>query len=1167
MKGSKRKYRWILRGLLALSLILLILALLLPWVINLESVRGKILAGASQAVGGQVNCEKIGLSLFPRPHVVVYQGSLSRPGELSGHSNSFAVYPEVLPLIVGKLRFSRVHVVDPVFTYELPKKRPLETKEKPKPVDPADILKALDPVMALLASKSPNLVVQSENGRIILAMDDELVFQYQNFRAQNDIPNKKMAFDITDFSFAIPGLADTKKKAQDSEGRKGSPEGNKELVIKGKSLKIGLDEAEDGATLSLNELSLEYPRLNLSGKFIIDQASPPIRLELRGEELDILSARQVALALAGGDPTIRDIFDIMRGGTIPLITFSSQGSMLAELDDTENMVFDAELVDGKVSITSVDLHMEGVKGGDIHISKGILYGKDLDARLGNTQARDGALKVGLEGEDAPFHLDILVDADLAQLPPILKRVVNNRAVVHELSLIDELKGAATGRLVLGESLLSIDARVDVSEFNLSAKYQRTPFPVEITEGGFFYDDTRIDLKKASVKMGRSWFSGLSAELDLKKPNFLKAELANSEISLEEFFPWLLSLELYSGMRNDFRSVTGTLELSASFDGPLLNTEKWKYEARGELKNLALDTAFFPWPVKVDKGSYDVLEQATGQRFSFKDARVSALDGTLVVSGVVKDYAKKGVNNADVTFQGHLGPEATRWVSEGINLPPEIRIRPPIAISKAHLVWDKDFRTSFMGNLVVHRNPKVSIDFMQTPKEVTMKNLHIQDKHSNFSMSLSLKRRDISLAFNGKLTEKTMRELHEGDPLLNGRMEGDFRARIFLDQPTRSTAQGKLTAQDLIVPWDLKVPLKINTIALTGQEKSINLESAVCEWGDSTFSLKGTLGSTETDLLFDMDLSTNLLDVNMLADGLGDTTKEESGKEPSDSWDLPFQGTLRLQSKNLTYEGYTWSPVVAHLSLERDTLSIAVTEANLCGISTPGNLEMTVKELRLDFEPVSKNQELDASIECLWGEKRVSTGKFDLEGKVLSQGRGEDIARSSNGNIEIVAQNGRIYAHDEFGVLGKVFTRLSVLDMFQGKFPDMKTEGLPYDSAKISANLQEGKLKIKEAVIKGEGMQVFGYGNVDLVDEKLDLEIAVAPFKTVDTVVKHTPIFGKILGGTLVSVPVKVTGNWRKPDVQAMPASSVGSGLLGIIKRTVTYPVDLVQPLTDKEKEK
>ena len=98
------------------------------------------------------------------------------------------------------------------------------------------------------------------------------------------------------------------------------------------------------------------------------------------------------------------------------------------------------------------------------------------------------------------------------------------------------------------------------------------------------------------------------------------------------------------------------------------------------------------------------------------------------------------------------------------------------------------------------------------------------------------------------------------------------------------------------------------------------------------------------------------------------------------------------------------------------------------------------------------------------------------------------------------------------------------------------------------------------------MQVFGYGNVDLVDEKLDLEIAVAPFKTVDSVVKHTPIFGKILGGTLVSVPVKVTGNWRKPDVQAMPASSVGSGLLGIIKRTVTYPVDLVQPLTDKEKE-
>jgi hypothetical protein len=72
---------------------------------------------------------------------------------------------------------------------------------------------------------------------------------------------------------------------------------------------------------------------------------------------------------------------------------------------------------------------------------------------------------------------------------------------------------------------------------------------------------------------------------------------------------------------------------------------------------------------------------------------------------------------------------------------------------------------------------------------------------------------------------------------------------------------------------------------------------------------------------------------------------------------------------------------------------------------------------------------------------------------------------------------------------------------------------------------------------------------------------------VDTAVKYIPVVGRILGGTLVSVPVKVTGDWSKPEVQAMSPSSVGKGLLGIVERTVKYPVDMVQPLVGEEQEK
>jgi hypothetical protein len=307
-------------------------------------------------------------------------------------------------------------------------------------------------------------------------------------------------------------------------------------------------------------------------------------------------------------------------------------------------------------------------------------------------------------------------------------------------------------------------------------------------------------------------------------------------------------------------------------------------------------------------------------------------------------------------------------------------------------------------------------------------------------------------------------------------------------------------------------------------------------------------------------------VEKIVEGLGEDAKPEDDKPGADSWDLPLQGTLRLKSKNLTYEGLNWSPVNANISFKTGVLSIAVTEADLCGISTPGNLEITAQNLRLDFEPMSKDQEVDSTFDCLFDAKGVASGHFDLQSKVTAQGTGEDIVRSSQGNIVFQAEDGRIYHHDEFGVLGKVFTRLSVADMFKGKLPDMKTEGFPYKSLRIKAKLEGGKLRLEEGYLNGEGMQIFCAGDVDLVDEKLDLEVAVAPLKTVDTVVSHIPLVGRILGGTLVSVPVKVTGDWSNPEVDAMPASSVGKGLLGIIKRTVETPVAVVQPLVPEEEQ-
>ena len=69
------------------------------------------------------------------------------------------------------------------------------------------------------------------------------------------------------------------------------------------------------------------------------------------------------------------------------------------------------------------------------------------------------------------------------------------------------------------------------------------------------------------------------------------------------------------------------------------------------------------------------------------------------------------------------------------------------------------------------------------------------------------------------------------------------------------------------------------------------------------------------------------------------------------------------------------------------------------------------------------------------------------------------------------------------------------------------------------------------------------------------------------VVSKIPVVNYILQGTLVSMPVAVSGRINEPDVQLLPAADVGEGVLGILKRTLKAPVKIVEPVLPGERDK
>jgi hypothetical protein len=99
------------------------------------------------------------------------------------------------------------------------------------------------------------------------------------------------------------------------------------------------------------------------------------------------------------------------------------------------------------------------------------------------------------------------------------------------------------------------------------------------------------------------------------------------------------------------------------------------------------------------------------------------------------------------------------------------------------------------------------------------------------------------------------------------------------------------------------------------------------------------------------------------------------------------------------------------------------------------------------------------------------------------------------------------------------------------------------------------------------MGIMARGSVDLSNETLELNALVAPLKTVSRIVRKIPLLGHVLGGNLVSVPVKISGSMKDPQVTFLSPSAVGSEFLGIVERTLKLPVTLIEPIfPDTKKE-
>jgi hypothetical protein len=1134
MRIASKLWKWVVVMAIIGVVLMLLTPILTPHLFNHETIRNELTRRVAAGTDTRLDFQDAYLSVLPRPYLNVRRIQVVRGTDFSLKAAAARIYPKLIPLIRGRLEFERVSLAVPVYTLHLPEiSVPAVGTESSGGTD--DVHRQLDRFRYLMAQLTPmdipDVELSIQNGRVVLLdmSNQRPGIELRHINGHYGRRRDRMDFTIDCMSNSfkeitvrgwvepetLRGIARLDLAAFQPEGLLNYFYPNSKLQVSDAQLNISLDiDAEgkdhiqaqlmgsmprlqvntDGAVLNLRDQqfrgeivlqnkSLELhltdftsaaPAANLTGTFRIDDEVNDVSLHLKGGAVDVAAVRSAALVLMGENETVAGIFDVLRGGLIPWMTVTAQGGRLSDLEAIENFTIDGEMEDGRLYIPDLAFDLQTVSG-EALIRDGILEGKQLQARMGNSFGSDGSLTFDLSDSDL-FELGINLKADLTQLPAVLHKVIDDRAFLSELDRIGEVTGHAKGRLMVFSKEKQVDVGVRVNAMTLSATYDRIPFPLAVSSGELNLKDDRLTVSNVALNSGNTRFNGLSGSIDWSRELKLDLKAAAMMLEAAEVANWLpdrVSDDFWAKILRDLSGGAKLETLRLGYSSS--KTGRGQIDIAGDIALANLTSRHLPGDVGINSGAF----RYEGER--------------LELTGLMADMGRSHLD--------HVNVRVARGSTENLEASAK-SVELNLAEVYPWLVRMREGRLGFA--------------------EVS------------------------SLSGNLRFTS----------PMVSGPVkhpaawQWDTAARLD-DVRIASTTLGA----PIVVP---SADLIVNrSVGSKNTGSRIELKPSEIEWGQSRLKMEGRTVVSEKGLDLDLKIASNRLAWDQIEGIIDEVASFENNEAGTDIW-----GTLLIRTEQFDYQELVWRPIYATLTLSPDRARLAVTRAGLCGIDFSGDIDIVGDRINMHLVPVAKDKPLEPTISCLSKNKNMATGQYDFSGTLEAESAVADLGRSVSGDLSLSASEGRIHS---FGILAKIFALLNLTEIYRGQLPDLSGEGFAYETMTIVADVEESKLMMRECTVEAPSMGLACEGEIDLAGREMDLVVLVAPFRTVDRIVKHIPIVGGIMGGKLISIPFRAKGELGNPAVIPLSPTAVGSGVLGILERTLKLPITLMEPLFSNSK--
>jgi hypothetical protein len=267
-----------------------------------------------------------------------------------------------------------------------------------------------------------------------------------------------------------------------------------------------------------------------------------------------------------------------------------------------------------------------------------------------------------------------------------------------------------------------------------------------------------------------------------------------------------------------------------------------------------------------------------------------------------------------------------------------------------------------------------------------------------------------------------------------------------------------------------------------------------------------------------------------------------------------EGTIRFKTARFTFERFNLNLVEATAAISTSGVTSNIDHASACGITVTGRVDLLGDGIGIDLRLAATDAQLEPTTVCLTNRQNDVTGTYSLQARVLGRGERQELLRALRGSFELTARDGEFIRAPG---IDATFDYLNASGDFKVAFPDLDRQTFPYRLIAVKGEMQGEIVVGHEIIVQSSLVNLSGSGNINLAKKEIDAKGLIAVLKPVDEVIGRIPLISSMWGGSLVGIPVRVTGSLGRPDVRYLAPADVGAELLNIPMRILGIPREAI----------